>query len=55
MNMDMLEGDGFNQNSYELYEEIVDESDADWKTTSDLEIHSKMSELHIENLDTVGR
>lgn len=51
MNMDILEGDDFNQNNYELYEEIMDESDADWKTTPDMEVHSKMSEVDIENLE----
>ena len=47
--MDMLEGDDFNK----LYEEMTDESNADWKTTKDMELHSKMSELQIENLETV--
>ena len=51
--MDMVEGDDFNQNYYELYEEIIDESDANWKITAEMEVHSEMSEVDIENLETI--
>ena len=51
--METVEGDYFNQKDYEIYEEITDESDSDWKTTKDEEVHSKMSKGGIENFKTI--
>ena len=46
-----LDGDNFNEKDHEFYEEITDESDADWETIED-EVNSKISE-DIENMEDI--
>ena len=50
--IETLEEDGFNQNDNRIYEEITDESDTNWKTTKDEEVHSEISKGGIENFET---
>ena len=49
-----LEGD-FNEEDYVFYEEIMDESDADWETIEDKEVYSKISKGDIESLETIDK
>ena len=49
--MEMLEGDAFNQEYY--FEEITDKSDANLETSKNKNVHSKMSEGDVENLETI--
>jgi hypothetical protein len=51
--IETLEEDDFNQKDYDVYEEITDETDSDWKTTKDEEIHSEMSKGGIDNFKTI--
>ena len=50
--IETLQEDGFNQNDNRIYEEITDESDTNWKTTKDEEVHSEISKGGIENFET---
>ena len=52
--MEMLEED-FNQEDYKFYEEITDESDADWETTKDEKVHAKISEGDVKILETINK
>ena len=49
--MEMLEGDAFNQEYF--FEEIADKSDANFETSKNKNVHSKMSEGDVENFETI--
>ena len=51
----MLEEDDFNQEDYKFYEEITDESDADWETTKDEKVDAEISEGDVEILETMDK
>ena len=53
--MEMLEEYDFNQEDYKFYEEITDESNADWETTKDEKVHAKISEEEVEFLETMNK
>ena len=55
MNMEMLAEDDFNQEDYKFYEEITDESDADWETTKDEKVDAEISEGDVEILETMDK
>ena len=53
MNMEMLEGDDFNEE--EFFEEITVESDVNWETTKDERVHAEISEEDVEILETTDK